>query len=129
MSSEFQFEKHKVDLYKKVRDISVIEVSPKHIRQFDKEFLAFTQANQSMKVLDIGCGPGLFLRYLLHRGFSFVTGVDHDENLRDALVDVEEAGYTIELTDVETYVDRNLGSLFFDRIVLFDILEHLYLDD
>lgn len=129
MSSEFQYEKHKVDLYKKVRDISVIEVSPKHIRQFDKEFLAFTQANQSMKVLDIGCGPGLFLRYLLHRGFSFVTGVDHDENLRDALVDVEEAGYTIELTDVETYVDRNLGSLFFNRIVLFDILEHLHLDD
>lgn len=128
MNGEFQFEKNKTDLYKKVRDVSVIEVSPKHIRQFDKEFLAFTQANQSMEVLDIGCGSGLFLRYLLHRGFNFVTGIDHDENLRDALVDVEESGYTIELTDAETYVDRNLGSLFFDRIVLFDILEHIDLN-
>ena len=129
MNDEFQFEKNKADLYKKVRDGSVIGVSPKHIRQFDKEFLAFTQANQSLSVLDIGCGSGQFLRYLLHRGFNFVTGVDYDENLRDALVDLEEAGYTIELTDAETYVDRNLGSLFFDRIVLFDILEHIDLND
>jgi cyclopropane fatty-acyl-phospholipid synthase-like methyltransferase len=129
MNEKFQFEKHKADFYGLVRDGTAVEISSKHIRQFDKEFLAFTQANQSMEVLDIGCGPGLFLRYLLHRGFSFVTGIDYDENLRDALVDVKEAGYTIELTDAETYVDRNLGSLFFDRIVLFDILEHIDLND
>jgi cyclopropane fatty-acyl-phospholipid synthase-like methyltransferase len=129
VNGEFKFERHKADLYKKVRDGSAIEVSSKHIRQFDKEFFAFTQANQSMEVLEIGCGSGLFLRYLLHRGFRFVTGVDYDENLRDALVDLKEAGYTIELTDAETYVDRNLDSLFFDRIVLFDLLEHIDLND
>lgn len=129
MNEKFQFEKHKADFYRLVRDGTAVEISPKHIRQFDKEFFTFTKANQSMSVLDIGCGPGLFLRYLLYRDFKLVTGVDYDEKLRDALADVEEAGCTIEITDAETYVDRNQGSLLFDRIVLFDILEHMDLNE
>lgn len=129
MNREFRFEKHKVDFYKQVRDGTAVEISSKHIRQFDKEFYTFTGANQSMSVLDIGCGSGLFLRYLLYRDFHFVTGVDYDENLRDALTDVDKAGFTIEITDAETYVDRNQGSLIFDRIVLFDILEHMDLNE
>lgn len=111
MESDFNFKREKADFYKGVRNNSRIEVSSKHIRQFDKEFTAFTQANPSMEVLEIGCGSGLFLRYLLHQGFRFVTGVDYDENLKGALKDLEEAGYTIELTDAEAYVDKNLNSL------------------
>jgi len=129
MESDFNFKREKADFYKGVRNNSRIEVSSKHIRQFDKEFTAFTQANPSMEVLEIGCGSGLFLRYLLHQGFCFVTGVDYDENLKGALKDLEEAGYTIELTDAEAYVDKNLNSLFFDRIILFDVLEHIELND
>ena len=129
MNREFQFEKHKADFYKQIRDGTAVEISSKHLRQFDKEFMTFAEAIRSMSVLDIGCGSGLFLRYLLYRDFNSVTGVDYDENLRDALQDVEEAGCTIEIADAETYVDRNLGSLFFDRIVLFDILEHMELDE
>lgn len=129
MNDEFQFKRDKGAFYKSVRDRSAIALSAKHLRQFDTEFTAFTGAEPSMSVLEIGCGSGLFLRYLLQRGFADVTGVDYDENLRHVLSDVQEAGYSVELTDAESYVDRNLDSRSFDRIVLFDILEHLDLDD
>jgi 2-polyprenyl-3-methyl-5-hydroxy-6-metoxy-1,4-benzoquinol methylase len=129
MNDEFQFKRDKGEFYKNVRDRSAVAISRKHIRQFDTEFTAFTGADRSMSVLEIGCGSGLFLRYLMQCGFADVTGVDYDEGLQDVLSDVREGGYAIELTDAESYVDENADSRSFDRIVLFDILEHLELDD
>jgi 2-polyprenyl-3-methyl-5-hydroxy-6-metoxy-1,4-benzoquinol methylase len=129
MKNEFQFKASKADLYKAIRDKSAVEISDKHLRQFDTEFFTFTETDQSMSVLDIGCGTGLFLRYLLHRGFTSVTGIDYDENLKGTLSDLEQAGCGIEFSEAEAYIDANLGVRYFDRIVLFDILEHIELDD
>ncbi len=129
MPEQFDFNKHKADLYKQIRDRSAGQISSKHIRQFDHEFLKFSQAHKSMKVLEIGCGSGQFLRYLLHRDFKFVTGVDYDQGLQEKLQDIENAGYKIELSDAEAFIDKVSGAQFFDRIVLFDILEHMQLND
>jgi 2-polyprenyl-3-methyl-5-hydroxy-6-metoxy-1,4-benzoquinol methylase len=129
MDDDFQFERDKIDLYKRVRDRSASPLSPKHLRQYDAEFLAFTGADPTQSVLQIGCGSGLFLRFLAARGFTDVTGVDSDEGLGDVLADLKDNDYVIALTDGEAYVDRHQDSRTFDRIVLLDILEHLALDD
>jgi cyclopropane fatty-acyl-phospholipid synthase-like methyltransferase len=81
-----------------------------------------------MSVLDVGCGQGVFLRYLKHRGFGDVVGLDDDESVRAALADVEGPGFAVEIADAEAYVDRVRGRRRFDRIVLLDILEHMEID-
>ncbi|MFQ5766048.1 MAG: class I SAM-dependent methyltransferase, partial [Rhodospirillales bacterium] len=77
----FRFEDQKAEAYKEFRDRSPINLGAKHIRQFDREFLAFTEADSGMSVLDVGCGAGLFLQYLKHRGFRDAVGIDYDENM------------------------------------------------
>jgi len=124
----FRFADHKTQAYKDIRDRSAINIDAKHVRQFDREFLAFACAEPTMSVLDVGCGAGLFLQYLKHRGFRDVVAVDYDEHMRAALAGVEQAGFTIETTEAEAYVDKVQGRRRFDRIVLFDILEHMELD-
>jgi 2-polyprenyl-3-methyl-5-hydroxy-6-metoxy-1,4-benzoquinol methylase len=80
-----------------------------------------------MSVLEIGCGAGQFLRYLKARGFSDTVGVDYDENLAEVLSDIE--GCEFVCADANDYVAKVSGARTFDRIVLFDILEHMELDD
>jgi hypothetical protein len=48
MKNEFQFKASKADLYKAIRDKSAVEISDKHLRQFDTEFFTFTETDQSM---------------------------------------------------------------------------------
>ncbi|MGH6660524.1 MAG: class I SAM-dependent methyltransferase [Rhodospirillales bacterium] len=124
----FRFADHKAQAYKDVRDRSAIKLGSKHIRQFDRVFLDFTSAEPAMSVLDIGCGAGVFLQYLHHRGFRDVVAVDYDENMRDALAGIEQAGFAVEIMEAEAFVKRVQGQRRFDRIVLFDILEHMELD-
>ncbi|MBI2585492.1 MAG: class I SAM-dependent methyltransferase [Rhodospirillales bacterium] len=124
----FRFVDHKAQAYKDFRDRSAITLGTKHIRQFDRVFLAFASAEPTMSVLDVGCGAGLFLQYLKHRGFRDVIAVDYDENLRAALADIEQAGFAVESMEAEAFIDRVKGQRRFDRIVLFDILEHMKLD-
>lgn len=124
----FRFADHKAQAYKDIRDRSAVNLGTKHLRQFDLEFLTFTGAEPTMSVLDIGCGAGVFLQYLHHRGFRDVVAVDYDENMRDALANIEQAGFAVESMEAEAFIDRVKGQRRFDRIVLFDILEHMELD-
>lgn len=124
----FRFADHKAQAYKDIRDRSAVNLGAKHLRQFDLEFLTFTGAEPTMSVLDIGCGAGVFLQYLHHRGFRDVVAVDYDENMRDALANIEQAGFAVESMEAEVFIDRVKGQRRFDRIVLFDILEHMELD-
>ena len=38
----------------------------KHIRQFHKDFVEASEYKPEMSVLELGCGNGLFLRFLAH---------------------------------------------------------------
>lgn len=110
-------------LYRSHRDRSAVTLKPKHLRQFDREFADLTQARPGMAVLEIGCGAGLFLRYLEARGYRDIVGVDADPGLADALADLRVA--KVHLDDVRRVLDRALAGRRFDRIVLFDVAEHL----
>lgn len=113
-------------LYRSHRDRSAVTLKPKHLRQFDREFADLTEARPGMAVLEIGCGAGLFLRYLEARGYRDIVGVDSDTGLAGALADLRIA--KVHLDDVRRVLDGPLAGRRFDRIVLFDVVEHLDLD-
>ena len=98
------------------------QVKGKHLRQFDREFLRPAAAEPSMSVLEIGCGTGIFLRYLKARGFSDVTGLDSDAGLAPVLDDLD--GYAIHLVDGASFI-AGCADERFDRVALFDVAEHL----
>lgn len=98
------------------------QIKKKHLAQFDREFLHLSEADPSMSVLEIGCGTGIFLRYLKARGFSDVVGLDSDAGLAPVLDDLTD--FDIRLTDGRDYLAAMDGPRF-DRIALFDVAEHL----
>lgn len=102
------------------------QIKAKHLRQFDREFLVPSGSDPSMSVLEIGCGTGIFLRYLKARGFKDVVAVDTDTGLREVLDDLGE--YDIQLTDAAGSLER-IGAARFDRVALFDVAEHLQVSD
>lgn len=105
------------------REIDYFSLQKKHIRQYDAEFLAFIKAETSMSVLEIGCGTGIFSRYLLNKGFTDVVCLDLDKRLAPVLADL--APFEVVFAEAETYVASILGKRTFDLIVMQDVLEHL----
>jgi cyclopropane fatty-acyl-phospholipid synthase-like methyltransferase len=110
-----------VDVYSAARTERPL-LKKKHLAQFDREFLHLSGAAPGMSVLEIGCGTGIFLRYLQARGFTDVVGLDSDAGLAPVLDDL--AGFDIRLVDGRDYLGQ-LAEPCFDRIALFDVAEHL----
>jgi len=73
-----------------------------------------------MKILDLGCGPGLYAEYLARKGHS-VTGVDFSEtSIRYAIKQAQEKNLDIE------YLNKNYLEL--DYKAQFDLVIMIYLD-
>ena len=121
-----QSDGHPTSFYKSHRERSAISFKRKHLLQYDKEFAKLTGASPTMTVLEIGCGTGLFLRYLEAYEYREIVGIDMDENLADSLADLKRS--EIYLDDVTSVLKNKLANRKFDRIVLLDVAEHLKLD-
>ncbi len=106
-----------------VRDLTYHALNKKHVRQYDNEFLSFSQAQPEMSVLEIGCGTGIFSRYLQKKGFTNVVCLDVDESLAPVLNDLDP--YQVIFDDAENYVASLPDDRKFDLIVMQDVLEHL----
>ncbi|MCB0340831.1 MAG: class I SAM-dependent methyltransferase [Bdellovibrionales bacterium] len=79
----------------------------------------------SAKVLEIGFGTGEFLDWAKARGHS-VCGIE----LIPELVDQARArGHEAYKINIQELQQSELASKKFDLIVLFDVLEHLYVDE
>jgi 2-polyprenyl-3-methyl-5-hydroxy-6-metoxy-1,4-benzoquinol methylase len=119
-------DKRRAEIYQSYRDRSATEFKKKHARQYDQEFTRLTGATPSMSVLEIGCGAGLFLRYLEARGYRDIVGVDRDMQLLEALGDLQHS--KIHFGDITALLKDELKQRRFDRIVVLDVAEHLQLD-
>jgi SAM-dependent methyltransferase len=121
--NNIQSDEGRAEFYASYRDRSATNFKPKHITQYDHEFGTLTGADTSMSVLEIGCGTGLFLRYLKSQGYSDIVGVDMDVQLGDALADLDSC--EIYLDDISNILSTKLSGRRFDRIVMLDVAEHL----
>jgi hypothetical protein len=71
-------------------------------------------------VIEIGCGKGEFLEYMLHAGVQRAVGIDpglHPERLDPAVAD--------RITPVTGFFDASFGELVADAIVCRHTLEHI----
>lgn len=79
-----------------------------------------SRAGGAVRVLDLGCGQGAFLRLLTTRWPDLKpVGVDHN---RAALDDLRAAGIEIHECDVARFAEREPEA--FDIVCAFQILEH-----
>ena len=88
--------------------------------KFDKVIERIQKYTDKGPLLDIGCGPGLFLELVKERGFTQVKGIDISSYAVDYCMN------TLKL-DVEKgdLLDFNFGSETFNLITMFDAIEHL----
>ncbi|WP_046020091.1 class I SAM-dependent methyltransferase [Magnetospira sp. QH-2] len=111
--------------YEDFKDYRTPGLKPKHIRQFDREFWTPASCSVNHSVLEVGCGAGQFLLYLKAKGISDFLGIDHDPALAP-VIDPTVAGQ-FEVHDVWAFLQTTERT--FDRIALFDVLEHFSADD
>ena len=76
---------------------------------------------QGSRVLDLGCGDGLFLKMLKSRGIHGM-GLDISEK---AIQECRSKNLDAEVFDF-TYKKLNFRDGEFDYVVILDVLEHLY---
>ncbi len=121
--SEFHY-----NTYSAYKAYSTPEVRPKHIARLDCEVWEPGEFQKEHAILEIGCGTGLFLAYLAEKKAVDFRGIDFDEavyafvpeNIRDR-VEIKEA--FVFLGEAQERGDT------YDRIVMFDVLEHFNIDD
>ena len=76
-------------------------------------FTALAGDDRSTRILDVGCGTGIFLSHLKALGFEHLAGVEISENLRDKFRDP-----AIELFD-------RMPEGIYDKAFMLDVLEHI----
>lgn len=94
----------------------------KHVRQFGRDFVVNARFSPSMSVLEMGCGNGLFLRYLDKIGVRDFVGVDGDSRILGEIP--ADLARRVTIADFDVYLAETIGRRTFDRVVLFDVLEH-----
>lgn len=100
-------------------------LKPKHIRAYDRLFWQPAAARTSHRMLEIGCGTGLFLAYLNAKGVADFTGIDRDPKLAPHIP--PEVADRFRVADAAAFLDETEAT--FDRVALFDVLEHFAPED
>lgn len=108
--------------YGRFKDYARPSLKPKHIRWFDREFWIPAAMTPGFAVLELGCGTGQFLLYLRAKGVRRFIGIDHDPAAR-SVMDPDIADRVI-IADIPVALERLADEKPFDRVVMFDVLEH-----
>ncbi len=110
------------DTYADFREYETPEIRKKHLRQFRQNYWKNCEFFREMSVLEIGCGTGLFLKYLQTEGVTDLFGIDKDSHIKQTLPD--DLINKVEVIDVNEYLNELPTDKAFDRILLIDVLEH-----
>jgi 2-polyprenyl-3-methyl-5-hydroxy-6-metoxy-1,4-benzoquinol methylase len=102
-----------------------IEKIKKQLPVYEYYFGKHLPENKSSSIIDLGCGNGSFVYWLMSKGFNNTIGIDISEEL----IDLGKAlGINnIQCQDIFNYLTDNQSS--FDIIVMRDILEHFDKDE
>jgi len=119
------------EIYKKYKTIVNNNLkSVKEMRRKDllcihkKRWRKFLPANKEKPILDIGCGSGEFLQYLMDEGYVNSIGIDLSEEQLD--IAKNNGIINVQLSDGLSYL-RSSNTLF-QLISIQNIFEHMSLD-
>jgi cyclopropane fatty-acyl-phospholipid synthase-like methyltransferase len=104
-----------------------VNLKGKHIRQFRKDFIEASNYRSGMSVLELGCGNGLFLRFLTNQGVKDFIGVDGDPRIIEEIP--TELVPFIHIYDFDDFFISEVANRRVDGLVLFDVLEHFTPND
>lgn len=91
-----------------------------HWHHFDRSLSRWLPADRAARIVDVGCGAGLALEWMVSRGWSAARGVDVDPG---QVAFARGLGLTVDLVDdVAAWIDA-LEPL--DFVLLKDVLEHV----
>lgn len=96
------------------------EAARRSVRQFSARILPLLPKDRSARILDLGCGQGRFLRFLLDKGYYNVVGVD---------VSAEQVKLAHKVADSASVHQGNAFDYLAsceaaDAIVALDLIEH-----
>lgn len=97
------------------------EVRKKHMAEFGRNLWQPAGFSEGHRVLEIGCGVGLFLAFLQAKGVKDFTGIEMDPKVREFMP--ESIAARVRSTTLDAFLADHDGSAF-DRIVLLDVFEH-----
>jgi 2-polyprenyl-3-methyl-5-hydroxy-6-metoxy-1,4-benzoquinol methylase len=98
------------------------ETRKKHVREFGRNIWTPGRFAANMRVLEIGCGTGLFLAFLSAMGVRDFLGVEMDPKVKDYMP--PEIAAKVMTARLEALFDGSVSLEKFDRIVLLDVFEH-----
>ena len=111
------------ETYAAFKGYSTPTVGPKHIKRFDREVWEPATFRADHRVLELGCGTGLFLAYLEAKGVAEFLGIDQDPALAGVVPEPVRGNFRV--ADIWAFLEQASGEGDrFDRIALFDVLEH-----
>ena len=99
------------------------EARKKHVRDFTRNVWIPGGFSKDMSVLEIGCGTGLFLSFLVRMGIDECLGIEQDGKVLDFAT--EEIARRIVIGDMNGWLAEADENRKFDRIVMLDVFEHL----
>ncbi len=108
--------------YRDYKGYTTPVLKPKHAARFEAEFWLPLECRPEMAVLEVGCGTGLFLAYLASKGVGDFLGIDLDPALSGFIPPGVASRF--RAVDVWDFLREEGPSGRFDRIALFDVLEH-----
>jgi SAM-dependent methyltransferase len=108
-------------VYDRHRTYVRAEVRKKHLAEFGRNLWVPGEFAPKQRVLELGCGVGLFLAYLQRMGAGETVGVEMDAKALDYMP--PEIAASVHTTTFEDFLNGYRGPAF-DRIVLLDVFEH-----
>ena len=94
------------------------------VRALDFHFGKFLPERHDVRILEVACGQGEFLRFLKEKGFTKLTGVDVSP---EQVALARHACDDVHHEDVLTFLTRHDEA--FDLVVGLDIIEHFQKDE
>lgn len=83
--------------------------------------IAIERINTTDKVLEIGCGDGVFLEMLAKKGVQNIAAIELNQL---AVTTLKKAGYDVYNETIETFAPHHREQ--YDVVCFFQVLEHIY---